>query len=44
MRKMYKTPQTETVPVKPTGVICGSPQGPQNVEVNENKVNNVEIF
>lgn len=41
MRKMYKTPQTESVPVKPTGVICSSPE---TVTVNSNAVNNVEIF
>ena len=41
---MYKTPKIETMPVKPTGVICGSLAGPQNVGVNDNPVNNVEIF
>ena len=44
MRKMYKTPQTETMPVTPTGIICSSSQGTQNVEVNNTNVNNVEIF
>lgn len=44
MRKMYKTPQTETMPVKQTGVLCGSPEGQQNVTVDNNAVNNVEIF
>lgn len=44
MRKMYKKPESETVPVEPVGVICSSPEGPRNVEVNDEKVNNVEIF
>ena len=41
MRKMYKTPKTESVPVEPTGMICGSPE---TVTVDNNAVNNVEIF
>ena len=44
MRKMYKTPQTETMPVKQAGIICSSARGPKNVIVDPREVNDIVIF
>lgn len=43
MRKMYKKPKIETMPVKPTEIICSSNKQ-QNVGVSYTSLYDTEIY